>query len=283
MTGHAVARFSEGEDLLVLEAKSVNGKHLSLKTRLPGALSLYEQLITGLAKEAISRGSLVITCREFSGFQGETTPPKINRALAEGYLSALEELPVGVEKHLSAAELLRLPGVIKEGGSQLDEERLKAALRQTTERLLEGLLVTRNEEGNRLWAQMLANLGQLKDELAQLRQLAELVPQKIRETLTERIAELTTESLNSERLEQEVAHLATKADITEELDRLDGHLTAFAEVKDSPGRRLNFFCQEILRELNTCGSKATGTKITPLVLNMKVRLDQLREQAANLA
>lgn len=283
MTGHAVARFNEGEDLLVLEAKSVNGKHLSLKTRLPGALSLYEQLIVGLAKESISRGSIIITSLEFSGFQGEAVPPKINSTLVEGYLSALEELPDEVEKRLSAAQLLRLPGVIKEGGSQLDAERLEAAIRQTAERLIEGLLATRREEGNRLWTIMLANLNQLKSELAELRELAELVPLKIRETLAERITALTTESLNTERLEQEVAYLATKADITEELDRLEGHLTAFAKVKDSPGRRLNFLCQEILRELNTCGSKATGTKITPLVLNMKVRLDQLREQAANLA
>ncbi|MCK4594036.1 DUF1732 domain-containing protein, partial [bacterium] len=129
-------------------------------------------------------------------------------------------------------------------------------------------------------------LERLAGDLKTLRSLADAVPERIKRAIGERISELTGAELDRERLAKEVAYLAAKADVTEELDRLEGHLAAFRSALESiepQGRRLDFLCLEIHRELNTCGSKAAGTEITPLVLEMKVTLDRIREQVSNIA
>ncbi len=286
MTGYAVGRWSEGDDLLVLEARSVNGKHLSVKLRLPSSLSAFEQRLTNLIKEKVARGSVTLSCLEFSGFADAAAAPKVNLDLARGYIEAAASLPPEISRDLTAYELLRLPGVVSEPEGRLDAGRLERALDAAAGEALNGLADSRRREGEELSQKIGAMLNELSGGLKSLRSLADAVPQKLRATIGERVSELAGNVLDRERLEQEVAYLAVRADVTEELDRLEGHLTAFRSALDSPepeGRRLDFLCQEMLRELNTCGSKAVGTDITPLVLEMKVTLDRIREQAANIA
>jgi uncharacterized protein (TIGR00255 family) len=285
MTGYAVGRWSEGDDLLVLEARSVNGKHLSVKLRLPSSLSAFEQRLTNLIKEKVGRGSVTLSCLEFSGFADAAAAPKVNLALARGYIEAAASLPPEVSRDLTAYELLRLPGVVAEPEGRLDAGRLERAVDAAAGEALCGLADSRRREGEELSGKITAMLDQLTGYLGTLRSLADTVPARLRETISERVSELAG-SVDRERLEQEVAYLAVRADVTEELDRLEGHLAAFRSALVSPeseGRRLDFLCQEVHRELNTCGSKAVGTEITPLVLEMKVTLDRIREQAANIA
>jgi uncharacterized protein (TIGR00255 family) len=286
MTGYAVGRWSEGDDLLVLEARSVNGKHLSVKLRLPSSLSAFEQRLVNLVKERIGRGSVTLTCLEFSGFAEAGAVPKVNLDLARGYIEAAASLPSEVSKDLTACDLLRLPGVVTEPEGRLNAGRLERALDATAGEALAGLADSRRREGEELSGKILAMLDELTAGLATLRSLADAVPARLKETIGERVAELAGSAPDRERLEQEVAYLASRADVTEELDRLEGHLAAFRAALASPesqGRRMDFLCQEVLRELNTCGSKAVGTEITPLVLEAKVTLDRIREQAANIA
>jgi len=286
MTGYAVGRWSDGDDLLVLEARSVNGKHLSVKLRLPSSLSAFEQRLTNLVKEKVVRGSVTLTCLEFSGFAEAGAAPKVNLDLARGYIKAAASLPPEASGGLTAYELLRLPGVVTEPEGRLDAGRLERALDAAAGEALGGLADSRRREGEGLAKKILAMFDQLAGDLKTLRSLADAVPARLKATIDERVSELAGNSLDRERLEQEVAYLASRADVTEELDRLEGHIAAFLSALDSPepqGRRLDFLCQEVLRELNTCGSKAAGTDITPLVLEMKVTLDRIREQAANIA
>jgi len=286
MTGYAEGRWSEGDDLLVLEARSVNGKHLSVKLRLPSSLSAFEQRLVNLVKENVGRGSVTLTCLEFSGFADAGAVPKVNLDLARGYIEAAASLPPEVSRDLTAYELLRLPGVVAESEGRLDAGRLERALDAAAGEALCGLADSRRREGRELSEKIGAMLDDLSGGLKSLRSLAAAVPERLRVTIGERVSELAGNVLDRERLEQEVAYLAVRADVTEELDRLEGHLAAFRSALDSPesqGRRLDFLCQEVLRELNTCGSKAVGTDITPLVLEAKVTLDRIREQAANIA
>jgi uncharacterized protein (TIGR00255 family) len=286
MTGYAVGRWSEGDDLLVLEARSVNGKHLSVKLRLPSSLSAFEQRLTNLVKENIGRGSVTVSCLELSGFADAGAAPKVNLDLARGYINAAASLPPEVSRNLTAYELFRLPGVVAEPEGRLDAGRLERALDAAADEALRGLAETRRREGEELSGKIGAMLDELSGGLESLRPLAAAVPERLRATIGERVAELAGNVPDRERLEQEVAYLAVRADVTEELDRLEGHLAAFRSALESPesqGRRLDFLCQEVLRELNTCGSKAVGTDITPLVLEAKVTLDRIREQAANIA
>lgn len=286
MTGYAAGRWVRGDDLLALEAKSVNGKYLSVKFRLPSPLSVFEQLLLNLIREHISRGNVTISCLELAGFAGQEAKPKIDLKLARGYLEAAGELPPEVDRGLTAYEVLRLPGVVGEAQSRLDSERLRTALVSAATDAIEGLAQSRRREGEALRGKIEGMLERLADDLKTLCSLADAVPERIGRMIGERISELTVVELDRERLAQEVAYLAAKADVTEELDRLDGHLAAFSSALESvepQGRRLDFICQEILRELNTCGSKAAGTEITPLVLEMKVTLDRIREQVSNIA
>jgi len=286
MTGYAVGRWSEGDDLLVLEARSVNGKHLSVKLRLPSYLSAFEQRLENLVKGCVGRGSVTLTCLEFSGFAEAGAVPKVNLALARGYIEAAASLSPEVPRNLTAYELLSLPGVVTESNNRLDAGRLERALDAAAGDALHGLADSRRREGEELSKKIGAMLDDLAEGLRALRSLADAVPERIKVVLAERLSELTGTALDRERLEQEVAYLAGRADVTEELDRLEGHLGAFRSALDSPesqGRRLDFICQEVQRELNTTGSKAAGTDITPLVLEAKVTLDRIREQAANIA
>jgi uncharacterized protein (TIGR00255 family) len=286
MTGHAVGRWAEDGDLLVLEARSVNGKYLSLKFRLPAQLSVFEPRLEGLAKERLTRGNVVISCLEFAGFTDPEAGLRVNREVLGGYLRAASELPPEVERGLSAYELFRLPGVIDDAGGAYDAQRLERALISTAAQTLDDLVESRRGEGEVLREKVELMLDRLGDDLRTLELHASEVPQKIKKAVEERVSELAKIELDRERLEQEVAYLAAKADVTEELDRLQGHLGAFRSALDSEqsqGRRLDFLCQEMHRELNTCGSKAVGTRINPLVLEMKVTLDRIREQTANIA
>ncbi|MCX7022824.1 MAG: YicC family protein [bacterium] len=270
----------------MLEARSVNGKHLSVKFRLPSSLSAFEQRLTNLVQGNVDRGSVTLTCLEFSGFADPGAVPKVNLDLARGYIKAATSLPPEVSRDLTAYELLRLPGVVAEFEGRLDAGRLGRALDATAGDALRGLADSRRREGEELSNKIGAMLDSLAGDLSTLRSLADAVPERIKVVLFERLSELTGTTLDRERLEQEVAYLASRADVTEELDRLEGHIGAFRSALDSTesqGRRLDFLCQEVLRELNTCGSKASGTDITPLVLDMKVTLDRIREQAANIA
>ncbi len=286
MTGYAEGRWARGDDLLVLEAKSVNGKYLSVKFRLPSPLSVFEQLLLNLIREHVSRGNVTFSCLELAGFAGSEAKPKVDLELARGYLEVAGELPPEVNRGLTAFEVLRLPGVVSEVEGRLDSERLRKALVSAATEAIEGLAKSRRREGKVLRGKIEGMLERLAGDRKTLCSLADAVPERIKRTIGERLSELAGAELDRERLAQEVAYLAAKADVTEELDRLEGHLAAFRSALESvepQGRRLDFLCQEIHRELNTCGSKAAGTEITPLVLEMKVTLDRIREQVNNIA
>ncbi len=289
MTGQAVGRFQDGESVLTLEAKSVNGKRFKLSLRLPQELADHESRLSALCREKINRGSLRLEVLELNGFQGEQTAPGFDAERARTYLELLDELPPGVARSLSAYELLRLPGVLRDETLRINQAALEKALLQAAEQALDGLVENRRVEGRRLGEALRAVLAEFRDLYTRLHEAAAGMPGHIQTRLRERLAELTADSeapLDEGRLEQEIAHLAQRADVTEELDRLECHLQAFEEALDAGGevgRRLDFLCQEINRELNTTGSKAVGTAVSPLVIELKLLQDRLREQAANLA
>lgn len=289
MTGQAVGRYQDGDNVLTLEAKSVNGKRFKLSLRLPQELADHESRLSALCREKINRGSLRLEALELNGFQSEQAAPGFDAERARAYLELLDELPPGVARSIDAYELLRLPGVLRDEAPRPDRAALEEALHEAAAQALDGLVENRRAEGRRLGEALRAVLAEFRDLYTRLREAAAEMPGHIQARLRERLAELTADSevpLDEGRLEQEIAHLAQRADVTEELDRLECHLQAFDDALDAGGevgRRLDFLCQEINRELNTTGSKAVGTAVSPLVIELKLLQDRLREQAANLA
>lgn len=289
MTGQAVGRYQDGDNVLTLEAKSVNGKRFKLSLRLPQELADHESRLSALCREKINRGSLRLEVLELNGFQSDQAAPGFDAERARAYLELLDELPPGVARSIDAYELLRLPGVLRDEAPRPDRAALEEALHEAAAQALDGLVENRRAEGRRLGEALRAVLAEFRDLYTRLREAAAEMPGHIQARLRERLAELTADSeapLDEGRLEQEIAHLAQRADVTEELDRLECHLQAFDDALDAGGevgRRLDFLCQEINRELNTTGSKAVGTAVSPLVIELKLLQDRLREQAANLA
>jgi uncharacterized protein (TIGR00255 family) len=186
------------------------------------------------------------------------------------------------QAQINVLDLLRWPGVLRE--AQPDSEALSAAVRELFESTLGGLQAARHREGERLAALIVQRCDALATLIAQVRARLPEVLARVRARLEERLAELGGE-LNQERIEQEIVLLLHRLDVAEELDRLSGHITEARHTLGSPeaaGRRLDFLLQEFNREANTLASKSQDLETTRVAVEMKVTIEQMREQVQNI-
>ena len=284
MTGFAeVASAADGIGYAI-EARSVNGRALDVKLRLPPGHERHEGELRRRVATVFRRGSitLALTLR-----RGETgTRFQVNAAQLAAYVDAIRPLTAdGTVAPARADGLLALRGVIETAGD--DEAAVPAdALFASASAVLDALRRNRLEEGARLAAVIAMQL----DEIDHLRQAVDAHPERalpaIRARLSRQIETLLPkESLDPGRLHQEAALLATRADVREELDRLDAHVAAARALLaggDAVGRKLDFLAQEFNRETNTICSKAPHHAITALGLEMKAVVERFREQVQNL-
>jgi uncharacterized protein (TIGR00255 family) len=188
----------------------------------------------------------------------------------------------GAAQQVNLVDLLRFPGVLREAAS--DPEALLAAGRELFGRALSELKAMRASEGGRLKDLVLARCEQLTGLVAQVRTRLPEVHGAIRTRFAERLAELQG-GVDAERIEQEIVLLLQRIDVAEELDRLDGHVAETHKIVASPeaaGRRLDFLMQEFNREANTLSSKSQDLATTRLAVDMKVLIEQMREQVQNI-
>jgi len=272
---------------LRLTLRSVNSKALDLSLRLPPALFPLEAALRAKVREASQRGKLDLSIE----VQDEPSlEPRLNRALLRSAAKAWQEDAEWLHlPPLTADAFFRLPGAWLAPDSNL-AERLEAKLLEGLTRLLATWNEGRVREAERLrpfFANGLARLQELRDRLrteaeAQALELPGLYRQRIEQLLEDA---RQSGQLPAERLLAEAGVLAERQDVREELIRLSAHLDDFAErlAKDSlEGKAVDVWCQEVLRELNTTGSKCKRIAMTRAVMEAKGALDQIREQAANL-
>ena len=270
----------------IWEAKSVNGRGLDVKIRLPAGFDALEPAIREAAKIRFRRGSLQVglVVRAESA-AGETI---LNHDLINALIEAGQPL---VERGLVAPPrwdgLLSLRGVmLSEAAAEVSDAERVETVRAGLEPALDALVESRAQEGRALTAL----LGSLLDELARLtataRDVATAQPAALAERMRQRLSALVGEvGVDPQRIAQEVALLAAKADVREELDRLDAHIAearALIAGDDAAGRRLDFLTQELNREANTLCSKSNELALTRIGLDLKTAIDQIREQAANV-
>ncbi|MBT6205675.1 MAG: YicC family protein [Alphaproteobacteria bacterium] len=288
MTGFA--RVEGGDEALswVWEARSVNGKGLDIRTRLPQGFDTLEQAAREAADKVMARGNVTVSLN--LTHNTETQGLAINEAAFVRVAALARELKdmEGIDPP-TLDGLLRLPGVLDSSGqnsNEVDEDK-QVEIRSGLNAVLQQLAEQRAGEGARL----LVLLTSLLDEIAAGSQSAAATagahPGLIRERLIAQINELTQgqHPVTEERLAQEVTMLATKADVREEIDRLNIHIAAVRDLLGgdaAPGRRLGFLCQELLREANTLCSKSSDKDLTAIGLDLKVAIDRLREQALNV-
>lgn len=271
------------------EVKSVNGRSLDIRFRLPLGFDRIEAAARSLVNQRLKRGSLSasLTLARAAGTAGW----HINRDLIEQLLTLRKDFGGRISRSAPRLDaLLAVRGVVEpleELESEEATERRAAAIIATFEQALTALATARAAEGARLAVALGAQLDEIQRLTAEAEGIAALRPDALKARIREQLAALleAEPSLPEERLAQELALLAIKADVREELDRLKAHLAAARELiagGEAVGRRLDFLCQELNREVNTLCAKAAEVALTRVGLALKAVVDQLREQVQNI-
>ncbi|AGA89593.1 TIGR00255 family protein [Thioflavicoccus mobilis 8321] len=276
-----VYRGETGE--LTWEVRSVNHRFLEPAIRLPEDLRRLEPAVRERLSARLQRGKVDCQLR-YVASPGALGSLQVNHHLLAQVVAAANEVGevVGAPATPLAYDLLRWPGVLQEEGQDLDVVMTQAmALLEAT---IDGLVAAREREGARLGEALRERCDRLEVQVAEVRRRLPEILAQARQRLLDRLAEVRTE-LDPSRLEQEMALLAQRLDVAEEMDRLVAHV---AEIRDQLtrrgplGRRLDFLMQELNREANTLGSKSADVETTRAAVEMKVLIEQMREQVQNL-
>jgi len=290
MTGFGRARGSLGPDTSAeLAVRSVNHRFLDLTVKLRDTEASLEPVLRRVFARQISRGKVEVSLRVRNSGTVEQDIT-VNEGLLEAVLARFaalsEKYPVA--GRLEARDILTVPQIfsVENGAGEFSPEQI-AALEGIAEEAATALVAMREAEGQAVAGDLSSRIGFLRGKVSQLTARREEITRKVFDTLRERIQALLPQApLDSGRIEQEAAVLADRSDISEELQRLEGHLTQFGELiassSEPVGKRLDFLSQEILRELNTLGSKARDLQLTREVLEMKSEIEKVREQVQNV-
>ena len=272
---------------LRLSLRSVNSKALDLNLRIPSVLAPLETSLRAAVREAAGRGKLDLTIeiQDEPGLEPQLNRPLL-RAVAKTWQEDAEWLHL---PPLTAEAFFRMPGAWLQPGSDL-AERMEAPMIGALKELLQTWNEGRTKEAERLRPAFESNLSELRRLASALRNEAETQAAELPEQYRQRLEQVLKDAqlsgqLPAERLIAEAGALAERQDVREELVRLSAHLDDFAErlAKGKlEGKAVDIWCQEVLRELNTCGSKCKRLAMTRAVMEAKGVLDQIREQAANL-
>jgi len=292
MTGFASTSGQEGDSDWRLDVKSVNGRGLDLRFRLPPGFEPLEPKLRIAAQNAMKRGSVTISLTvRYQRSEGRTSldDSALSRAVQAlgDTRSRLEEAGIPVAPARAEA-ILAMPGILitSEESDPADHEALSKEILLGFDAALEALLRERSAEGVRLERVISTQVAQIESLTQDAEKCADEAVIALRERFKTQLTTLLSDtSLSEDRLQQEAAILATKADIREEIDRLYAHVAAaraLLEMDEPIGRRLDFLTQEFNREANTLCSKSPTDALTRIGLDLKTVVDQIKEQAANI-
>jgi uncharacterized protein (TIGR00255 family) len=289
MTGFARGHGVIGPFAWAWEIKSVNGKGLDLRLRLPLGWDAIEVPVRARAAETLTRGSLQANLTVERS--GALPVVRVNAAVLEAILAAMRQLATKVEAAPPSLDgLLALKGVIEVGDpEEREDERhdAEAAVIEGFAQVIGSLGEMRRHEGAALGRVLSVRLGELAALADRAEQAPGRRPEAIRARLAEQIATLLDQSdrFDPDRLHQEAIMIAAKADVREELDRLAAHIAQAKHLigqGGSIGRRLDFLAQELNREANTLCAKANDVELTNIGLELKAAVEQFREQVQNV-
>ena len=286
MTAFARQEEQNEQGELTCEVRSVNHRYLEVSLRFDECFRSLEMPIRKLFAEKLSRGKVDAVLR-YKVLDSDLSSLNIDRNLAK---SVVENCEVIAELSTQAATIapidplrvLGWPGVLK--AESLDQVALHNSIMTLVRRAIDELIVTRETEGRALEAMIAQRCVEIDDIAKEVRRRMPEILIEHQQRLQERVTELKV-SLDPERLEQEMVLLAQKSDVAEELDRLESHVVEVQNVlqRDEPiGRRLDFLMQELNREANTLGSKSINTETTNHTVQLKVLIEQMREQIQNI-
>jgi uncharacterized protein (TIGR00255 family) len=283
MTGFARRERQGSFGTLVCELRTVNHRYLEISLRLPDELKALDNDVRQNIGSALRRGKVDANLY-LKASAGAQRNLEIDPVLLDSVLARIEQVRgrMAASAPVSPLELLRWPGVVRE--AETDAAPVVAAALELLRESLRELNDTRAREGQRIHELIGSRCASMRASVVAVKTRLPEVSQRLRDRIVERISQLGV-TPDSDRLEQELVMYAHKMDVDEELDRLSGHLDEVVSVLDSSepsGRRLDFLMQELNREANTLSSKSQDVETTRAAVDMKVMIEQMREQVQNV-
>ena len=286
MTGYGRCHIEEDGREMTVEVKSVNHRFLDISYRLSRARSFLDDAVRKGVGARVARGHVDVFVI-YANHRQDAKEVRVDTALALAYQKAVAELSasLGREEELPLSDYTRLPDVLTVQEKDEDQQTVRALFERALSGALDGLVAMREQEGERMRADILEKIGNIESIRDGVAERAPLVVAEYRDKLHQRIAALTEGEIDEARLITEVAIFADRAAIDEELVRLLSHAAAIretVELAEPVGRKLDFLVQELNREVNTIGSKASDTTIAQAVVKAKGEIEKLREQVQNI-
>ncbi len=282
MTGFGNTEFEWRDTKTSIQIRAINSKNMDIRFRLPGELEMLEPQLRSLCIEKLMRGKIDINISFDKAAEGEHY--KINTKLFAAYYKQMRELQnqadINIE-NFRYESILNFPGILVPVEKELQEDDIRFFLTYF-EKTLNEVIKFRQSEGKALHRDISQNINRIMTLLESIDVHEENRIQKIKERLNTKLEGL---EVDMNRYEQEIIYYLDKLDINEEKVRLQKHCSYFLETLDSPasqGKKLGFIAQEILREINTLGSKANDAGMQRIVVNMKSELEKVKEQLGNV-
>jgi len=283
MTAFVQHESQSEQSRVVWEIRSVNHRYLEISMRLPEELRSAEMMFRETIKASLSRGRIDAVLR-YQSAESSANSPELNLDTINQLMawSRTVQSTVPVAGELSIADILKWPGVLTP--ERIDEDQLSVTAKDALANALSALASQRQREGRQLAVVINAKLEAARDIVIGVQGRVPELEQYARQRLNERVSEFA-EQLEPGRFEQELVLLLAKSDIVEEIDRLQLHLAEVANILNGSGpvgRRLDFLMQELNREANTLGSKSNHPETTTAAVDLKVLIEQMREQIQNI-
>lgn len=286
MTGYGRCLVAEDGREMTVEVKSVNHRFLDTSYRLARPIAFLDDAVRGGVSARLARGHVDVFVN-YVNHRQDARQVRVDAPLAQAYKAAMQELAqaLGQQQEISLMEYARLPDVLSVEEREEDQSAVRALFERALCGALDALIAMRVREGESLRADMLTKLAALESLRGQIAERAPQVVAEYRARLSQRLSELLGGELDEARFATEVALFADRAAIDEELVRLGSHIEQIKstlEIAEPVGRKLDFLVQELNREVNTIGSKASDAQIAQCVVAAKGEIEKLREQVQNI-
>lgn len=281
MTGFGKAVEECNHKKITVEIRSLNSKNIDINARIPYLYREKELEIRKLISESLHRGKIDAFVQTEST-EGEKSQ-ELNTEVIQSYIRELKTIAPDLKEADLLSTIIQLPDVLTYTEDEASEEEWEF-LKTAFEKAIEGLINFRKSEGEILAKDFVKRIQKILELLTQVEPYEEERIEILRERFTKNLEELNTE-YDKNRFEQELIYYIEKLDVTEEKVRLKNHCEYFIETLNTPksnGKKLNFICQEIGREINTLGSKANHSEMQKIVVQMKDELEKIKEQILNI-
>lgn len=286
MTGFGRASLESNGKNYIIEIKTVNNKYSDITVKSPKRLSFMEDRIRKQIANRITRGKVEVSV-SFFDFSNKSKNVVLNKEIAKEYIKQLKEIADenNLSENISVVEIAKLPDILNSIDSDNNEEITSEAL-QCLNMALDSLIEMRKTEGENIKQDLLVRIERVQNLVDKIAENSKGIVEEYVSKLEKRVKEiLKTDVVDENRIAQEAVIYADKTSIEEELTRLNSHIVQFKELVNSDGpvgKKLDFMIQEMNRETNTIGSKAGSGEITKAVIDLKVELEDIREQIQNI-